>query len=109
MTERWIKWCEDALKRIQELSEKEDKDRLEQLRSIKISLSFLLNSVSGWTRWINNPDIMSNFTEKEFEEIEKQLASFTTSFIEYDMKITKIGLEKGLKKRTIREKRKYVV
>ena len=69
MTERWIKWCNEAIKRIQDLSEKEDKDRLEQLSAIKISLSFLINSLSGWTIWINNPDIMANFSQKELQEI----------------------------------------
>jgi hypothetical protein len=108
MTERWIEYCVEALKRIRELSEKEDKDRLEQLRSIKISLSFLINSLSGWTIWVNNPNAMANFSEKELEEIERQLASFATAFIEYDIKTTKLGLKKGLKKRT-RKNIKYVV
>jgi hypothetical protein len=109
MTERWIKWCVKALERIRELSEKEDKDRLEQLRSIKISLSFLINSLSGWTKWVNNPSVMANFSEKELKKIENQLASFATSFIEYDMNTTKLGLEKGLKKRTKRKNIQYVI
>ena len=108
MSERWIKRCVEALEKIRELTEKEDKDRLERVRSIKLSLSFLSRSLSGWIRWVNNPDTMANFSEEELEEIEQQLSSIAASFIEYDIKTTKLGLEKGLKKRT-RKNTRFIV
>jgi hypothetical protein len=107
LSERWIKECYEALEKIRELSEKEDKDRLERLRSIKLSLYFLNRSLIGWNRWVNNPASMANFSEKELEEIELELSSTIASFIEYDIKTTKLGAKKGLKKRV--RTMKYVV
>lgn len=104
MSERWIRDCVRALDRIRELSSKEEKDRLERLKSIKTSLTFLNRSLSGWTRWANNPSTMANFSDKELKNMEMQLATIAESFIEYDIKATKLGIEKGLKKRATRRK-----
>ena len=107
MSERWIKSVQEALARIRELSEKEDKDRLENVRSIKLSLYYLTRSFIGWNRWVNNPATMANFSEKELEEIERRLSSLVTSFLEYDIDVTKLGAKKGLTKR-VRDQ-KYIV
>ncbi len=104
MSDRWIRDCVRALERIRELSSKEDKDRLERLNSIKTSLTFLNRSLSGWIRWANNPSAMANFSDEELEGMERQLSSIAESFIEYDIKATKLGIEKGLKKRATRRK-----
>ena len=107
MSERWIKPVQDALARIRELSEKEDKDRLENVRSIKLSLFYLNRSIIGWNRWVNNPTAMANFSEEELEEIERRLSSLVSSFLDYDIEVTKLGTNKGLTKR-LRDQ-KYVV
>jgi hypothetical protein len=107
LSERWIKSVQDALVKIRELSEKEDKDRLENVRSIKLSLYYLNGSIIGWNRWVDNPATMANFSEKELEEIERRLSSLVTSFLEYDIDVTKLGAEKGLTKR-VRDHR-YIV
>jgi hypothetical protein len=108
MSERWIKQGYKALEKLRLLSEKENKDRLEKLRAIKLSLLFLNWSLTGWTRWVNNPDTMANFSEKELEEIEEQLSSIATEFIKYDIRTTKLGIKKGLKKKT-KKTMKYVI
>jgi hypothetical protein len=89
------------------ISEKEDKDRLESLKSIKISLFYLNRSLLGWNRWVKNPATMANFSKKELEEIDRELSSMIASFIEHDLKTTKLGAKKGLKKRL--RTMKYVV
>jgi hypothetical protein len=40
---------------------------------------------------------MANFSKKELEEMDDKLFTFAESFIEFDIEITKKGLEKGLK------------
>lgn len=110
MSDRWIMDCSRALDRLRELSSKEDKDRLERLKSIKASLTFLNRSLSGWIRWANNPSAMANFSDEELEGMESQLSSIAESFIEYDIEATKLGIEKGLKKRATKSKNvKFIV
>jgi len=59
-------------------------------------LGALQRSIWGWMQWVNNPDVMTKFTNEELGEINKKITKFTKSFIKYDMKITKKGEEKGL-------------
>jgi hypothetical protein len=48
-------------------------------------------------QWVNNPDIMSIFSQKDLEKMTKELSSFTYSFVKYDLEMTKLGAKKGLK------------
>jgi len=64
--------------------------------TLRFVLGVLQRSLVGWTQWVGNPDIMTIFSEEELEEMTKKLAEFTRSFIDYDMKITSLGAEKGL-------------
>jgi len=92
----WIQSCQKILERIKDLERTEGKDRLEYVRSIRFMLGALQRSILGWMQWINNPDIMTKFTEEELSEINKKMAEFTRAFIEYDLEMTKKGAEKGL-------------
>jgi len=92
----WIQSCQKILERIKNLERTEGKDRLEYVRSIRFMLGALQRSILGWMQWINNPDIMTKFTEEELSEINKKMAEFTRAFIEYDLEMTKKGAEKGL-------------
>ena len=105
VSERWIKGCESALEKIRKLSAAEDKDRLDLLKSIKTSLAYMGRSLSGWSRWVNNPGTMANFSKEEMEEMEDTISQFAESFIEYDIKATRLGLEKGLKGRRAAERK----
>ena len=80
----------------EDLERAEEKDRLEYVRSIRFMLGALQRSILGWMQWINNPDIMTRFTQEELSEMNKKIAEFTRAFIEYDLEITKKGAEKGL-------------
>jgi len=57
-------------------------------------------------QWVNNPDIMTRFSKEDLEEMNKKLAEFTRSFIEYDLEVTRKGQGKGLKFRTRIERRR---
>lgn len=106
MSERWIEACRMALKKLRKMSENGDKDRLERVKSIKASLTYMGRSLSGWSRWVSNPNAMAYFSPEELKEIEEELSSFSKDFIEFDIKVTKLGLEKGLKRKTAVDRKK---
>lgn len=105
MSERWIKGCESALEKIRKLSAAKEKDRLELVKSIKTSLAYMGRSLYGWSRWVNNPDTMAKFSREELEEMEGAISKFAESFIEYDIEASRLGLEKGLKRRRATERK----
>ena len=97
MSERWIQVSGKILEQLKRLEDTKDKDRLELVRSLRFVLSVLQRSLLGWTQWVNNPDIMTNFSQKDLETTTEKLSEFTRSFVEYDVEATKLGAEKGLK------------
>jgi len=99
LSERWIQVSEKILEQIKHLEEAKERDRLELVRSIRFMLNTLQRSWLGWTQWVNNPDIMTRFTQEDLEKMNKKLSEFTRSFIEYDLEATKLGAQRGLKAR----------
>ena len=106
MSERWIQVSQKILDQIKRLEEAKDRDRLELVRSIRFMLSTLQRSLLGWMHWVNNPDIMTRFTQEDLDNMNKKLAEFTRTFIEYDLEATKLGTQRGLKARKKAEKKK---
>jgi hypothetical protein len=110
MSQKWIKGSEKALKRLEELSKEEDKDRLESAKTIKTAISLMGRSLSGWGQWVNNPAAIANFSQEELEVIEDTILELAKSFIEYDIEITQEGIEKGLgRKQTGEEKIQFII
>ena len=97
MSERWIQVSEKILEQLKRLEDTKDKDRLELVRSLRFVLSVLQRSLIGWTQWINNPDIMTIFSQKDLETMTEKLSEFTHSFVKYDLEMTSLGVKKGLK------------
>ena len=111
----WIQVSEKILAQLKRLEETEGKDRLELVRSLRFVMSVLQRSLFGWTQWVNNPDIMTRFTQADLEKMNKKLSELTRSFIEYDIEATKLGTQMGLKaikkvkkKRETKRKTSYV-
>ncbi|MBS7630225.1 DUF2153 family protein [Candidatus Bathyarchaeota archaeon] len=102
MGERWIQECNDYLKQIKEALSTESPDRLDLVRAMYVSLLALSHSVWGWLQYVNNPEIMGKFSLSELNEVNSTLGKFTLEFLEYDIKATKMGMEKGLR-RMVRE------
>jgi hypothetical protein len=105
--EKWITDCEEVLKRLKETALKKKRDRLDMLKSIRFSIRALQRSLMGWWQWANSPEMMSNFSSKELEDINKTIMQFVKSFIEYDVKITELGLK--YKKEGKKENERIVV
>ena len=97
MSERWIQVSEKILRQLKHSVEAKKKDRLEYVRTIRFTLSALQRSLLGWMQWVNNPDIMTRFTQEDLESINKKLSELTLSFIEYDLEATNLGAQRGLK------------
>ena len=103
MGERWIQECTEHLKRIREALASEAPDRLDLVKMMYAALLALNHSIWGWMQYVNNPDIMGKFTQDELHEISGYLNKFAEEFIEYDIKVTKAGMEKGLSEMKQRE------
>jgi len=97
LSEGWIKVSERILDQLKRLENNEGKDRLELVRSLRFVLNVLRRSLIGWTQWVNNPDIMTIFSQKDLENMTETLSEFTRSFIKYDLEMTGLGVKKGLK------------
>lgn len=88
MSERWVAESKELLKRMTMLSSKEEKDRLEAINSILLSLNVLERSLGGWKFWVRNLSLMSHFSLKELTDIEGTLQRHVRPFIEYDIEAT---------------------
>ena len=95
--EHWITECKMIIDQIKQFEDTEGQDRLDMVRTIRFIIYALQRSVSGWTEWINNPDIMAGFSIEGLKEITVNLAKLTQTFIEYDSKIT-LDAKKSLPK-----------
>ena len=88
MSGKWVQDCEKLLDEVKKASHVEGEDRLDMVRLIRFTLFALQRSVTGWVEWINNPDIMAEFSLDDLKNINKTLAQLVCPFIEYDAKIT---------------------
>jgi len=115
LSEKWTKVSEKILDQLKHLEEAKNRDRLELVRSMRFVLRALEMSLVGWKQWVNNPDIMTKFTQEDLEKMNEKLSRLTRSFIEYDIEATKLGTQIGLKaikkvkrKRETRTRASYV-
>lgn len=96
LSEKWIHASKKLLNELKRLEETEERDRLDLVRSLRLTLYALQRSLMGWMELANNPDMLTRFTHEDLEKINKNLLQFSHSFIEYDLEATKLGT-KGLK------------
>jgi len=106
LSERWIQVSEKILEQIKRLEEAKERDRLDLVGSLSFMLSVLHRSLLGWMQWANTPDVMARFTQEDLEKMNKKLSEFTRSFIKYDLEVTKLGTQRGLKARKAVKKKK---
>jgi hypothetical protein len=108
LSEEWVRVSKKILEQLKRLEETRGKDRLELVRLLRFVLSVLQRSLLGWTQWVNNPDIMTIFTQEDLKKMTEELAKMAKGFVEYDLKITSLGVKKGLKtpKRVAKKKGK---
>jgi hypothetical protein len=99
----WVERSEQTLEELKKLREKKDQDRLDRVRALRFSFMALGQSLAGWMQWVNSPEVMSNFTKEELEEMSQTIISMVEKFIEYDIEITDEGMQKGVAKQREQE------
>ena len=98
MHQNWIQKSEIILNQLQGLMENPDQDRLELVRVMRFSFGALNQSLHGWMQWVSSPEIVSNFTKEELEEMATKITGIVEQFITYDIEITNTGIQRGLTK-----------
>jgi len=94
----WVERSEKTLEELKKLKEKKDQDRLDRVRAMRFAFMALGQSLAGWMQWVNSPEVMSNFTKEELEEMSQTIMGMVEKFIEYDIKTTDEGMQKGVAK-----------
>ena len=94
---------EKTLEELRKLREKKDQDRLDRVRIMRFAFMALGQSLAGWMQWVNSPEVMSNFTKEELEEMSQTILSMVEKFVEYDIEITNEGMQKGVAKQREQE------
>jgi len=85
LTNKWSKRMMESLRR---LNDRSPKDRLETCSLIMGYLQLATQSIVGWIYWLNNPTLMSDFSEEDLEEILSEIRRFVNDFIALDVKYT---------------------
>ena len=94
----WVERSEKTLEELKKLIDKKDQDRLDRVRAMCCAFMALGQSLAGWMQWVNSPEVMSNFTKEELEEMSQTLMGMVEKFIKYDIEITDEGMQKGVAK-----------
>ena len=106
LSEKWIDASKKLLTELNRLEETEERDRLDLVRSLRLTLYALQRSLMGWMELANNPDVLTRFTHEDLGKINKKLLKFSHAFIDYDLEATKLGNKKSLKTgKTVKKKK----
>ena len=105
----WIDRSQKTLDQLKELKDKPDQDRLDLVKNMRYAFGALGQSLSGWMQWVNSPEIMSQFTHEELQEMSHTLIDLISQFVEYDKDITDVGMQKGVGKQREEHSNRFVI
>ena len=105
----WIDRSKKTLDQLKELKDKPDQDRLDLVKNMRYAFSALGQSLSGWMQWVNSPEIMAQFTQEELKEMSTTLIDMISQFVEYDLDITDVGMQKGVGKQREEQGNRFVI
>jgi hypothetical protein len=116
MSEQEDKWIESVEEEKLKIQKMETKDRLASLAKITFMNGTLASSVTGWSQWLSNALILERLSEEELKELTVVFQDLVITFLDLDIKYTKIIRERkrkeeketqaSLKKR--REEKSYI-
>ncbi len=109
MNVSWIDRSKKTLDMLIELREKRNQDRLDLVRTMRYGFGALSHSLGGWMQWVNSPEVMSQFTQEELQEMSDTILDMVTKFVEYDRDITDFGMKKGLGKQREEEPSRFII
>jgi len=88
MNVSWIERTQKTIDKLRAIKEKRDADRLEIITGMRFSFGALSQSLGGWMQWV---------------------IDMVAQFLEYDMKITDYGMQKGLGKQRDEQQNRFVI
>lgn len=109
MNVSWIDRSQKTLDMLKELREKRSQDRLDLVRTMRYGFGALSQSLGGWMQWVNSPEVMSQFTQEELQEMSDTILDLVTKFVEYDRDITDCGMKKGIGKQREEEPSRFII
>ncbi|MCK4703720.1 DUF2153 family protein [Candidatus Bathyarchaeota archaeon] len=109
MNVSWIDRSQKTLDMLKELREKRNQDRLDLVRTMRYGFGALSQSLGGWMQWVNSPEVMSQFTQEELQEMSDTILDLVTKFVEYDRDITDCGMKKGIGKQREEEPSRFII
>ena len=109
MNSTWIDRSEKTIEQLRMLKGSRDMDRLDLLKAMRFSFGSLSQSLGGWMQWVNSPEVMSQFTRDELQQMSDTVIDMVVGFIEYDMDVTNQGMQKGLGKQREDEQNRFVI
>ena len=109
MNTTWIDRSEKTVEQLRILKGSRDMDRLDLLKAMRFSFGALSQSLGGWMQWVNSPEVMSQFSREELQEMSDRIIDMVTGFIEYDVEVTNRGVQKGLGKQRDEDQTRFVI
>ena len=109
MNVNWIDRSKKTLDQLKELKDKPDQDRLDLVKNMRYAFGALGQSLSGWMQWVNSPEIMAQFTQEELKDMSTTLIDMISQFVEYDLTITDVGMQKGVGKQREEQGNRFVI
>ena len=58
---------------------------------------------------MNSPEIMAQFTQEELKDMSTTLIDMISQFVEYDLTITDVGMQKGVGKQREEQGNRFVI
>ena len=109
MNTNWIERSQKTIDKLEGLKDNNNIDRLEMVKNMRFAFGALSQSLGGWMQWVNSPEIMSQFTQEELENMSHKIINMVIQFVEYDRDITDYGMNKGLGKQRQEEGSNFVI
>lgn len=100
------KWIKEVKKRKKEIESFDLKDRLALVSSISKLHQDISASLQGWLAWLKNPQVMEKLGMEELKETFKIYKKLAIEFLDLDIKMSSIVLQKIKKRKTSKNKTK---
>jgi len=93
----WKAIHEETLKLIDDLASKRQRDRLDLLNLMNLSLYAMARSLIGWYQRLENPEVLSSLSDEELRELADKISRIAKEFVKYDIRTTKRYSKRGIK------------
>ena len=100
---RYVAAIKRALKILEELTNKKNKDRMDYSYFIASMINLMRGSLNGWNKWCNIEKMHDNFeTNEDMEKLSNEMYKIVFNWLNMDIKITNECIKK-LEQETIKD------